>query len=167
MLKTRISGRLLLILTRILTTTTTSTIAGVFRQLFQRTWEGLRATSMATTGGTSGEDTPTSWAYAEDIPGSRCGPDDGPWPRSYTELDEADIWRELGTLAKPQSVQFDASQGWKADSVNFQPSPSTRTQDRYVVKQLSIHGRAWELTGVFDGRCCAARAHACMDFECS
>ncbi|KAJ7585675.1 phosphatase 2C-like domain-containing protein [Mycena floridula] len=90
-----------------------------------------------------------SWAYSEDIPGSRCGPDDGPWPRSYKILDEAAIWRELRMLARPQTVQFDAN--WRADSINFQPSPTTRTQDRYVVKQIRVKDRLWSLTGVFDG----------------
>lgn len=92
-----------------------------------------------------------NWAYSEDIPGSRCGPEDAPWPRPYQVLEEADIWRELRVLAKPQSVVLDASRGWRADSVNFQPSPTTRTQDRYVIKQLEIHGKMWSLTGVFDG----------------
>ncbi|KAF8894823.1 phosphatase 2C-like domain-containing protein [Infundibulicybe gibba] len=92
-----------------------------------------------------------NWAYSEDIPGSRCGPDDGPWPRSYQVLDEQEIWRELGILAKPQTCQFDAARGWRADSINFQPSPTTKTQDRYVVTQLDIHGHMWTLTGVFDG----------------
>ncbi|KAJ3761873.1 phosphatase 2C-like domain-containing protein [Lentinula raphanica] len=93
-----------------------------------------------------------SWAYSEDIPGSRCGPDDGPgWPRPYVVLEEDEIWRELRFLAKPQSTQFDASRGWRVDSVNFQPSPTTKTQDRYVVKQLEINGRQWLLSGVFDG----------------
>ncbi|KAJ3917849.1 phosphatase 2C-like domain-containing protein [Lentinula edodes] len=97
--------------------------------------------------------TPSSnWAYSEDIPGSRCGPDDGPgWPRSYAFLQEEEIWRELRFLAKPQSTQFDAAKGWRADSVNFQPSPTTKTQDRYVVKQLEINGKLWTLSGVFDG----------------
>lgn len=92
-----------------------------------------------------------NWAYSEDIPGSRCGPDDGPWPRAYKVLSEPDIWRELRVQARPQTIQFDAKHGWRADSINFQPSPSTRTQDRYVLKQLQIHGRLWSLTGVFDG----------------
>ncbi|KAL0575380.1 hypothetical protein V5O48_006593 [Marasmius crinis-equi] len=91
------------------------------------------------------------WAYSEDIPGSRCGPEDGPWPRPYQILEEDDIWRELRLLAKPQTFHFDTSRGWRADSINFQPSPSTRTQDRYVVKQLAINGRQWSFTGVFDG----------------
>ncbi|KAJ3879927.1 phosphatase 2C-like domain-containing protein [Lentinula edodes] len=94
----------------------------------------------------------SNWAYSEDIPGSRCGPDDGPgWPRSYAFLQEEEIWRELRFLAKPQSTHFDTAKGWRADSVNFQPSPTTKTQDRYVVKQLEINGKLWTLSGVFDG----------------
>ncbi|KAG6909587.1 hypothetical protein DXG01_016626 [Tephrocybe rancida] len=92
-----------------------------------------------------------SWAYSEDIPGSRCGPEDGPWPRSYQVLTETDVWRELRTLAKPQTTVFDSRKGWRADSINFQPSPTTKTQDRYIVTQLDILGRMWSLTGVFDG----------------
>ncbi|KZP13782.1 protein serine/threonine phosphatase 2C [Athelia psychrophila] len=90
-------------------------------------------------------------AYSSDIPGNRCGPEDGPWPRPYTVLDEPELWRELAALAKPQSVMLDRKRGWRADAVNFQPSPTTRTQDRYVVQQLDIHGHSWTLTGVFDG----------------
>lgn len=89
-----------------------------------------------------------NWAYSEDIPGSRCGPEDGPWPRPYQVLDEDELWRELRILAKPQSSQLGK---YKADSINFQPSPTTKTQDRYVVTQLDVHGRAWTFTGVFDG----------------
>jgi len=92
-----------------------------------------------------------NWAYSEDIPGSRCGPEDGPWPRSYQVLDEDNLWRELRVLAKPQSTQLGAAGGFKADSINFQPSPSTKTQDRYVVTQLDVNGRLWSFTGVFDG----------------
>jgi pyruvate dehydrogenase phosphatase len=91
------------------------------------------------------------WAYLEDIPGSRCGPEDGPWPRAYQVLSEKDLWRELRILAKPQSIQFDPEGRYKADSINFQPSPTTKTQDRYVVTQLEVHGRLWPFTGVFDG----------------
>lgn len=97
------------------------------------------------------ERAPSNWAYAEDIPGSRCGPEDGPWPRPYHVLGEAELWRELRILARPQSVLLDSRRGWRADSINFQPSPTTKTQDRYVVTQLDIHGRMWTLTGVFDG----------------
>lgn len=90
-------------------------------------------------------------AYAEDIPGSRCGPEDGPWPRSYLVLEEKGLWREMRTLAKPQSSPLGPQGKYKADSVNFQPSPSTKTQDRYVVTQLEVNGRQWAFTGVFDG----------------
>lgn len=94
-----------------------------------------------------------NWAYAEDIPGSRCGPEDGPWPRSYQVLNEDELWRELRILAKPQSMSLPSTtkERWKADALNFQPSPSTKTQDRYVVTQLDVHGRLWTFTGVFDG----------------
>ncbi|KAF8162798.1 phosphatase 2C-like domain-containing protein [Crassisporium funariophilum] len=92
-----------------------------------------------------------NWAYSEDIPGSRCGPEDGPWPRSYQVLDEQNLWRELRILAKPQSSKLDPQGRYKADSINFQPSPTTKTQDRYVVTQLDVHGRLWTFTGVFDG----------------
>ncbi|KAH0584576.1 hypothetical protein H2248_010109 [Termitomyces sp. 'cryptogamus'] len=97
------------------------------------------------------ERTSYDWAYSEDIPGSRCGPEDGPWPRSYQVLSEPELWRELRALAKPQSTVFDERRGWRADSLNFQPSPNTKTQDRYVVTQLDILGQPWTLTGVFDG----------------
>lgn len=91
-----------------------------------------------------------NWAYSEDIPGSRCGPEDGPWPRPYQVLEEQELWRELRILAKPQTRTLSAGK-YKADSVNFQPSPTTRTQDRYVVTELNVHDRLWTFTGVFDG----------------
>ena len=95
---------------------------------------------------------PLGYAYPEDIPGSRCSPDDGPWPRPYKILQEDVLWREFANLAKPQSTVFDSNHPyWRADSVNFQPSPHSKTQDRYVVTQLDIHGRMWTFTGVFDG----------------
>ncbi|KAJ7684432.1 phosphatase 2C-like domain-containing protein [Mycena polygramma] len=91
------------------------------------------------------------WAYPDDIPGSRCTPEDGPWPRAFFLLDEAEIWEELQRLSDPDSVLFNADKGWRADGVNFQPSPITSTQDRYILRQLNVHGRLWTLTGVFDG----------------
>ncbi|KAJ7885369.1 phosphatase 2C-like domain-containing protein [Mycena leptocephala] len=91
------------------------------------------------------------WAYPDDIPGSRCTPEDGPWPRAFFLLDEAEIWEEFERLADPSSVLFSAEKGWRADGVNFQPSPMASTQDRYVLRQLNVHGRLWTLTGVFDG----------------
>ncbi|KAJ3490331.1 hypothetical protein NLJ89_g11443 [Agrocybe chaxingu] len=92
-----------------------------------------------------------NWAYSEDIPGSRCGPEDGPWPRPYQVLDEDEIWRELRILARPQCSNVGTQGRYRAHSVNFQPSPSTKTQDRYVVTQLNVGGRLWSFTGVFDG----------------
>ncbi|KAF8968266.1 phosphatase 2C-like domain-containing protein [Flammula alnicola] len=91
------------------------------------------------------------WAYPHDIPGSRFGPEDGPWPRPYQLLDEQDLWRELRILAKPHSSPIGPQGKFKADSVNFQPAPSAKTQDRYVVTQLEVNGRLWAFTGVFDG----------------
>jgi pyruvate dehydrogenase phosphatase len=58
----------------------------------------------------------------------------------------------LKQLARPHSVTWDYDTGWRADSLNFQPSPNARTQDRYVATQIDIRGRKWTLTGVFDGR---------------
>jgi pyruvate dehydrogenase phosphatase len=108
---------------------------------------------MATGNAVNGVQAPLGRAYHSDIPGTRCGPEDGPWPRSYLVLNESDIWREMSAFAKPQSMIFDPTQGWRADAINFQPCLTTRTQDRYVVQQLDIHGRTWTLTGVFDGPC--------------
>jgi len=91
-------------------------------------------------------------AYPHEIPGTRCDPEDGPWPRPYRILQEDELWKEFARLAKPQSTTFDPTKPlWRADTVNFQPSPYTKTQDRYVVKQLDIHGHMWTFTGVFDG----------------
>ncbi|KIL68472.1 hypothetical protein M378DRAFT_71609 [Amanita muscaria Koide BX008] len=93
-----------------------------------------------------------AYAYPKDIPGSRCDPDEGPWPRPYRVLQEDEMWREFARLAKPQSAVFNPKQPhWRADSVNFQPSPRSRTQDRYIVTQLDIHGCSWTFSGVFDG----------------
>ena len=94
-------------------------------------------------------------AYDTDIPGTRCGPEDGPWPRRYEVLEELDMWREMAAFAKPQSVMLDPSRGQRVDAINFQPCLRARTQDRYIVTQLDIHGRIWTLTGVFDGECLA------------
>jgi pyruvate dehydrogenase phosphatase len=88
-------------------------------------------------------------AYLDDIPGTRCGPEDGPWPRSYQVLNDSEIWTELTHLARPQTVQLGTLR--RADCINFQPCPRARTQDRYIVRQLNVHGRLWSLTGVFDG----------------
>jgi len=104
------------------------------------------------------------WASAEDIPGSRCGPEDGPWPRPYQILNEPELQHELRRRAKPQTFVLGdggvslsslerEQMSMRVDCVNFQPSFKARTQDRYVVKELEIRGRMWGLTGVFDGEC--------------
>ncbi|KAK0197679.1 phosphatase 2C-like domain-containing protein [Armillaria mellea] len=90
----------------------------------------------------------SDWACAEDIPGTRCGPNNGPWPWSYQVLNEGEVWKELRMLAMPQSMALGKGQ---ADSINFQLLLSTRTQDRYVVKKLCVGTCDWSLTGVFDG----------------
>lgn len=121
----------------------------------------------------------------EDLPGTRVGPDDGPWPKSYEILeDEEDVWKELRSLAKPHRAVFVHQTGLDdegppapetndngqtnghsykidseaplarinvVDSINFQPCRTLKTQDRYVVTQLDVHGELWTLTGVFDG----------------
>lgn len=97
------------------------------------------------------ERTSYAWAFADDIPGSRCDAEDGPWPRAYQILENDQVWRELSMLAKPQTSYFDG--GFRADSLNFQPCHRTRTQDRYVSRELDIHGKKWVFTGVFDGEC--------------
>lgn len=91
---------------------------------------------------------PTLADHAE-IPGSRCGPDDGPWPRSFQLLSETEVTAELKKLARPLS--FPVGTHFKAQGVNFQPCHGYRTQDRYAVKELDVHGQKWTFTGVFDG----------------
>ena len=90
-------------------------------------------------------------AYHVEIPGSRVGPDDGPWPRPYRILAETELTRELELTAKP--LTFPLCSRYSAHGVNFQPCHLYSTQDRYTVKQLNVHGRVWTFTGVFDGTC--------------
>jgi pyruvate dehydrogenase phosphatase len=97
------------------------------------------------------DEPPHNLAYSSDIPGTRCGPEDGPWPRSYQVLDKLAVWQELSAFAKPQSLVLDPIRGRRADAINFQPCLTTRTQDRHVMQLLEVHGRIWTLTGVFDG----------------
>jgi pyruvate dehydrogenase phosphatase len=95
---------------------------------------------------------PSNLAYLHNIPGSRCGPEDGPWPRPFRALQDADIWRELSALARPQTWNFETSNTLKqVECVNFQPCSRVYTQDRYLVQKLEINGKHWLLTGVFDG----------------
>lgn len=84
-----------------------------------------------------------------EIPGSRVGPEDGPWPRPYRILAEAELKRELELTAKPLS--FSLGSRYTAHGVNFQPCSLYSTQDRYTVQKLNAHGRVWTFTGVFDG----------------
>ncbi|KAH7928137.1 protein serine/threonine phosphatase 2C [Leucogyrophana mollusca] len=92
-------------------------------------------------------------AWCGDVPGSRCGPEDGPWPRPYKLLEHLEAWRQLAAAADLQSETFGgpAAKQWRAEGLNFQPFVGTRTQDRYIIQQLDIAGRSWTLTGVFDG----------------
>lgn len=156
--------------------------------------------------------------HLEDIPGSRVGPDDVPWPKEYEILEtEEDVFQELRSLGRPHRAVFvnyernrsrSRSRGDRSrsngrstergvmsgagegeltgeslapvlppvqenpvpsaaqpvteprpdlprvlvvDSVNLQPCKTLKTQDRYVVTQLEVHGEMWSLTGVFDG----------------
>ena len=98
---------------------------------------------------------PLKWADPEDsdIPGEQSATSDDsepPWP-PYTVLEESDVWRELRMLARPHSTPLGPEEKFKADSINFQPALSSKTQDRYVVTQLEVNGRLWAFTGVFDG----------------
>src|ERR1700722_6102687 len=91
--------------------------------------------------------------FPHDIPGSKCVPEDGSWPRPFRLLEDSDIWRGLASLANPHSWKLQTRNNAKqVDALNFQPCPLVRTQDRYVVQQLEIHGKLWTLTAVFDGR---------------
>ncbi|KAG8217172.1 phosphatase 2C-like domain-containing protein [Butyriboletus roseoflavus] len=87
----------------------------------------------------------------DDIPGSICGPEDGPWPRSFTRLGTSEAWAQLAQASDPQSMSYGHCGRWRADAVNFQPFSRTRSQDRYAMQQLDIGGRTWTFTAVFDG----------------
>lgn len=95
-------------------------------------------------------------AYDAEIPGSRVGPEDGPWPRQYQILAETELARELELTAKPLS--FPIGPRYSAYGVNFQPCHVYSTQDRYTVQRLNVHGRVWTFTGVFDGTCLSAQS---------
>lgn len=95
---------------------------------------------------------PSIWAEPEEnIPTERITPERTDEP-PYTLLEESDVWRELRMLARPHSAALGPDEKFKADSVNFQPAPSSKTQDRYVVTELEVNGRLWAFTGVFDGK---------------
>jgi pyruvate dehydrogenase phosphatase len=93
----------------------------------------------------------SSQVWYDDIPGSICGPEDGPWPRAFTRLGTSEAWAKLAQASDPQSMSYDVRGRWCADAVNFQPFPGTRSQDRYAMQRLDIGGRTWMFTAVFDG----------------
>ena len=78
-------------------------------------------------------------------------PDDSPLRCAFVPLSENDLSRRLATLANPKRTVFDAERGYLADTIAFQPCLRYNSQDRFVVRQLDIHGQKWTFTGVFDG----------------
>jgi pyruvate dehydrogenase phosphatase len=78
-------------------------------------------------------------------------PDDSPLCCAFEPLSETDLVQRLTALAKPERTVFDATRGRLADAIAFQPCMRYNSQDRYVVRQLDVHGRKWTFTGVFDG----------------
>lgn len=90
-------------------------------------------------------------AHAAEMPGTRCDPEDDVWPCPYTVLAEPELTRELCAVANAETVVLDPKCGRKADCITFQPCAYMRTQDRYVVKALDVHGQQWTLAAVFDG----------------
>ncbi|KAI6123177.1 phosphatase 2C-like domain-containing protein [Pisolithus croceorrhizus] len=93
----------------------------------------------------------SSVASYDEIPGSICGPEDGPWPRAFTNLTTSEAWDKLSLTSDPQSLAYGTGEEWRADALNFQPFPGAKSQDRYAMQQLHIGGRIWTLTAVFDG----------------
>jgi hypothetical protein len=78
-------------------------------------------------------------------------PDDSPLRCTFESLSEHDITQRLETLAKPERTVFDAARGHLADAVAFQPCTRYKSQDRFVVRQIDVHGTKWTFTAVFDG----------------
>ncbi|KAI9462526.1 protein serine/threonine phosphatase 2C [Russula earlei] len=78
-------------------------------------------------------------------------PDDSPLRCSFVPLSENDIAQRLAALARPERTVFDPARGHLADAVTFQPCTRYTSQDRFVVRQLDVHGMKWTFTGVFDG----------------
>ncbi|KAH8995823.1 phosphatase 2C-like domain-containing protein [Lactarius hatsudake] len=78
-------------------------------------------------------------------------PDDSPLRCAFEPLSEKDLAQRLTTLAKPERTVFDAARGRLADAIAFQPCLRYSSQDRFVVRQLDVHGQKWTFTGVFDG----------------
>ncbi|KZV72474.1 protein serine/threonine phosphatase 2C [Peniophora sp. CONT] len=79
-------------------------------------------------------------------------PDDAaPLKCTFEHLSASDVDARLRSLAHPETVAFDARRSARADAVTFQPCPSALSQDRYVMRQLEVHGQRWSFTAVFDG----------------
>jgi pyruvate dehydrogenase phosphatase len=78
-------------------------------------------------------------------------PDDSPLRCAFVPLSEHDLTQRLAALAKPERTVFDAARGHLADAVAFQPCARYNSQDRFVVRQIEVHGKKWTFTGVFDG----------------
>lgn len=98
--------------------------------------------------------------WYDEIPGSICGPEDGPWPRPFTNLDAPEAWNRLSDSSNPESLNYGTGgRRWRADALNFQPCRGAKSQDRYAMQQLDIRGRIWTLTAVFDGHLGDATVH--------
>lgn len=78
-------------------------------------------------------------------------PDDSPLRCAFVSLSEHDVVQRLTALAKPERTVFNAARGLLADAVAFQPCAAYKSQDRFVVRQIDVHGMKWTFTGVFDG----------------
>jgi len=78
-------------------------------------------------------------------------PDDSPLRCAFEPLSEKDLAHRLTTLANPARTVFDSTRGHVADAIAFQPCLHYNSQDRFVAKQLDVHGQKWTFTGVFDG----------------
>jgi pyruvate dehydrogenase phosphatase len=66
-------------------------------------------------------------------------------------LSETDLAQRLSALAKPEWTFFDATRGHLANAVAFQHCMHYNPQDRFVVRQLDVHGKKWTFIDVFDG----------------
>ncbi|KAG6375879.1 phosphatase 2C-like domain-containing protein [Boletus reticuloceps] len=48
----------------------------------------------------------SSQVWYDDIPGSICGPEDGPWPRTFTRLSTSEARTRLAQASDPQSMSY-------------------------------------------------------------
>ncbi|KAH9009116.1 protein serine/threonine phosphatase 2C [Lactarius deliciosus] len=68
-------------------------------------------------------------------------PDDSPLRCAFEPLSEKDLAQRL-TPSQSQNAPY---------AIAFQPCLRYSSQDRFVVRQLDVHGQKWTFTGVFDG----------------